>query len=710
MNKIINKTKLVLRVAKRGLNHTIRNKGRITIYGNSPIALAKISISHIKKYGIKDTALRLKQNLVKLDRIRANNLLFSNGMMAGITSEQINSWYRHHEKKVTAVVCSYNDADILPRCIESLLTTTTENELDIIIVDDYCQESSRSFLKQYESEPRIKVVYRKQNGGYTKAANTGIKEALKLNPNTDVVMINNDIEAKQGWLKALCFGAYGYGKNPEKIGIVGAKLLYPDGTIQHAGAHRNSDPDFKFEFDHYYRFRPSDYGPANVPEFYMAVTGACFFIKNTTLKTLGLFDEEYGFAHDDADYCLRAWDQNIRTLYFPSAELIHHEGLSRGKNPKIEALQKQSLVHFEKKWGSFLDDRNVKDEQGRIRVIYVFQTLGHSGGIRIGFEQANKLNPKKFAAEIWGLDAHDCPWKTEPHVKLKKFEDYDQMREALEKEQAIKVGTWWETLNPVWLASIKNGIPACSLQEFETWFYDEDDIMARSTVVANYKREFRYFTTASYQRDELEQATNINIRPERIIPCGYDHELYKPLKGETRKDDAVLALGRKFFQKNFDFIFKGWEKSLAKLKSKMWLFGYDADALARLNPDVKSFGAPSNEEVNKLYNQATVLIQASLHEGFCLPALEAMAAGCPLICTDMHGNRDFCHDGKNCLIIEQNNQAALSQAILRLMKDKKLQHKLREGGLKTAKNYTWDAIIPKLEKFYQDVESSFIKQ
>jgi glycosyltransferase involved in cell wall biosynthesis len=172
----------------------------------------------------------------------------------------------------------------------------------------------------------------------------------------------------------------------------------------------------------------------------------------------------------------------------------------------------------------------------------------------------------------------------------------------------------------------------------------------------------------------------------------------------------VLTLGRKFFQKNFNLIYKSWEQSLNKVKSKMWLFGYDADALARLNPDAKSFGAPSNEEVNKLYNQATVLIQASLHEGFCLPALEAMAAGCPLICTDMHGNRDFCHDGKNCLIIEQNNQAALSQAILRLMKDKKLQHKLREGGLKTAKNYTWDAIIPKLEKFYQDVESSFIKQ
>jgi len=339
MSKIVSKLKLVLRVTKRAGKSLIKNKGNVKIHGNSPYQLLKIVGGNIRKYGLKDTVLRAKQNLVKIDRIRGSNLIFANGMVAGITDEQIKTWHDSHQQKVTAVVCSYNDENILPRCIESLLSTTTKEELDIIIVDDYCQDSSREFLKKYESDSRIKVVYRKQNGGYTKAANTGIKEALKLNPDSDVVLINNDIEAKPGWLGALRYGAHAYGKEPEKTGIVGAKLLYPDGTIQHAGAHRNSDPEFKFEFDHYYRFRPSYYGPANIPKFYLAVTGACYFIKNSTIKTLGLFDEEYGFAHEEADYCMRAWDQGIRTLYFPSAELVHHEGLSRGKNPKIEAFQ-----------------------------------------------------------------------------------------------------------------------------------------------------------------------------------------------------------------------------------------------------------------------------------------------------------------------------------------------------------------------------------
>jgi glycosyltransferase involved in cell wall biosynthesis len=67
----------------------------------------------------------------------------------------------------------------------------------------------------------------------------------------------------------------------------------------------------------------------------------------------------------------------------------------------------------------------------------------------------------------------------------------------------------------------------------------------------------------------------------------------------------------------------------------------------------------ANQEVNELYNKATLFVQTSRHEGFCLPILEAMAAGCPVICTDAHGNRDFSFDGKNCLMVEQDDAEGL---------------------------------------------------
>ena len=61
---------------------------------------------------------------------------------------------------------------------------------------------------------------------------------------------------------------------------------------------------------------------------------------------------------------------------------------------------------------------------------------------------------------------------------------------------------------------------------------------------------------------------------------------------------------------------------------------------------------PSDEDVNELFNEATVFVQTSTHEGFCLPPLEAMATGGAVVCTDAHGNRDFCVDGENCLMPE----------------------------------------------------------
>lgn len=83
----------------------------------------------------------------------------------------------------------------------------------------------------------------------------------------------------------------------------------------------------------------------------------------------------------------------------------------------------------------------------------------------------------------------------------------------------------------------------------------------------------------------------------------------------------------------------------------MTISGWNADRLRELGP---KYGAryverPSDEGVNELFNQATVFVQTSTHEGFCLPPLEAMATGGAVVCTDAHGNRDFCVDGENCL-------------------------------------------------------------
>ncbi len=316
---------------------------------------------------------------------------------------------------------------------------------------------------------------------------------------------------------------------------------------------------------------------------------------------------------------------------------------------------------------------------------YVLAGVVDRAGSRVG-----------FAIEVWGLDLHGCPWDIPEKVRLRTFKNYERMTTALGSEEAIKVATWWETAFPVWLASVKKGVPVYFIQEFETWFYP-NDIVAQASVVSCYRKEFHNMTTSQYNLAEIE-ALGLKAK---AIPCGYDDATYRQVKGVKREKDVLLAVGRTFFQKNFPMTFDGW-KAMGEDRPKMWLFGAEPE-MAKLDKGITYFKQPSNEEVNKLYNRATVLVQTSRHEGFCLPILEAMAAGCPVICTDSHGNRDFCFDGKNCLMVEQDDVVGLKKALERLFSDPDLREKLSKEGLKTARKYRWNVVIDKVEAFYREV-------
>jgi glycosyltransferase involved in cell wall biosynthesis len=113
---------------------------------------------------------------------------------------------------------------------------------------------------------------------------------------------------------------------------------------------------------------------------------------------------------------------------------------------------------------------------------------------------------------------------------------------------------------------------------------------------------------------------------------------------------------------------------------------------------VRYFERPSDERVNELLNEATVFVQTSIHEGFCLPLLEAMAAGTPVVSTDAHGNRDFCRHGENCLIAEPDPES-VSAALGRVLQDAALRDRLVAGGLKTAAGYAWERRIDQIERF-----------
>jgi GT2 family glycosyltransferase len=588
------------------------------------------------------------------------------------------AWYRRNGRFVTVVIPSYGDAEPTLKAVKSLRRTTNSNKVRILVVDDGSPSAEQA--KLVNGVGKGNVILGAENVGFARNINRALAP-LAQDPSGDVVLLNNDVIAHRSWLESLQFAAYRH----DEIAVVGAKLLYPDETIQFAGSHRNlGAPDW---FDHRYRFKPGDHGPANVPLPVLAVTGACMYIKGEALRDVGPLDEEFGMAFEDVDFCLRVWEGGYRVQYHPPAVLTHAESKSRGREQGDRELA--SKDHFWRKWGDWFDRRPVTTEDGRLRIVYITQDTGVGGGHRVVFEHLERLAERGHDVSLYTLGGRPDWYDLE--VPVESFRKYEHLIDALTEVDALKVATWWETAEPVWLSSVRRGIPVYFVQDIETSYYPEQPDV-RNVVLASYRPEFRYLTTSPWNRDRLAE---LGFSATIVAP-GVDRDVYRPLADAASNSAAVLAVGRSHHLKNLELTVEAW-RGLPEPRPELWLFGIEPELAERYG--ARYFEKPSDERVNELLNEATLFVQSSRHEGFCLPLLEAMSAGTPTVCTDAHGNRGFCIDGENCLMAESTPESVRS-ALKTLLSDAALRERVRAKGLETAAELDWRTRGEELERFF----------
>jgi len=354
--------------------------------------------------------------------------------------------------------------------------------------------------------------------------------------------------------------------------------------------------------------------------------------------------------------------------------------------------ERASQRRFWEQWGDFFDARPVRTDAGALRVIYVTEDTGVGGGHRDIFEHLNGLLDRGHEVELWTL-AGEPDWFA-LRAPVRSFASYEELGRALEPVDAIKVATWWNTASTVWSASVLHGIPVYFVQDIETSYYPDDERL-RHQVLASYRHEFRYMTISSWNREKLRELGCHAV----LIPPGIDLENFRPLAGVERRTDMVLALGRSNPLKNLPLTLAAW-RALPEPRPELCLFGIEPRVAEE--PGVRYVLSPSDEEVNRLFNEATVFLQTSTHEGFCLPPLESMATGGAVVCTDAHGNRDFCSDGKNCLMPEGDRQD-VTGALRLLLEDPALRERLGTAGIATAADYAWPRRIDALERFLTDI-------
>ena len=251
--------------------------------------------------------------------------------------------------RVSLIIPTRDGAEVLSTCIRSIREKTDYPDYEIIIVDNgSVQEETRRLFAEFARDPPIRIMPYPGAFNFSAINNMAAREAT----GTIIGLINNDIEVTQkDWLTEMVAHAMW----PD-IGCVGAKLLYPDGRIQHGGvvlglygvaghAHRFARGDDPGYLD---RLRTVQ----NVS----AVTAACLVVRKQVFEAVGGLDETLAVAFNDVDFCLKVRAAGYLNVWTPHAELVHHESASRGHDftPAKATRFAGEYEIMQRRWGETL--------------------------------------------------------------------------------------------------------------------------------------------------------------------------------------------------------------------------------------------------------------------------------------------------------------------------------------------------------------------
>jgi GT2 family glycosyltransferase len=238
---------------------------------------------------------------------------------------------------VTVVIVSWNGKKLLRKCFDTFYRNTTKVDCRVVVVDNASSDGSVEMLREAYTD--VHVIGNFENTGFSIANNQGIKYALSLGSKY-VLLLNNDVEITEpNWLQELL----SVFESDSQVGVVGCKLLYPNGRLQHAGGvvalqvpyNRGEDQEDKGQYDKV--------------EFLDYVTGAVLLIRSDVVRQIGYLDPGFTPLYcEDTDWCLRAKFYRYKIAYTPKPTLIHHCGSSSSKlgNARRAFYFKRSFTRF----------------------------------------------------------------------------------------------------------------------------------------------------------------------------------------------------------------------------------------------------------------------------------------------------------------------------------------------------------------------------
>lgn len=236
------------------------------------------------------------------------------------------------EPLVSIIIPNKDQAEALKKCLDSIREKTSYRNYEIIIVENNSEEPETfAFYKKIAGE-KIKIVTWEGEFNYSAINNFGVRHAR----GDYLLLLNNDVEIINGdWLTEMLSHC-----QRKEVGIVGAKLYYPDNTIQHAGIIIGIGGVAGSVFVGLPRAFSGYLHKASIQLDLSAVTAACMLVKRSVFEQVGGLEEKLKVAFNDVDFCLRVREKGYLVVYDPYAELYHYESKTRGAEDTKEKIRR----------------------------------------------------------------------------------------------------------------------------------------------------------------------------------------------------------------------------------------------------------------------------------------------------------------------------------------------------------------------------------
>ena len=523
--------------------------------------------------------------------------------------------------KVTILVLTWNGLDYTRACLDSICQhTQLGTDVEVLVVDNGSTDGTLAYLHSLDW---VRVIANRKNLGFVRGNNVGIRAT----PVGDIILLNNDIVIRQlGWLEELRRVAY----SAVDIGIVGCRMILPDGRLLHAGAYMPLDTFWGQQIGSLEK-EVNQYG---YDRDVQAVVGACMYIKRAVLDAIGPLNEAFFSYFEDTDYCLQAAEVGFRTVCAGGVTLVHHENVSTKVNRVSHSqMFTKSQKIFRKRWERKL---MAKYETQVFWHSEVGSPSGYAVSSRELILQLDTLNVDVRLGYIYGTDWMDTQRDDHRIAAMRQRPKDLSLPQVVYAPGEVFIKNSGQYRIGYTMLEV-DGIPDDWVQLCNAL----DEVWVPSTFNA---RTF--------------QASGVT-RPIHVMPLGVNPDYFNPQIREFRTSPRYTFLS----------VFEWGERKAPEILLRAYARAFSAqdDVLLILKVfnrdpgvDIKaqmaalpSGSAPVallyNQEIpshqlGSLYRSADCFVLPARGEGWGMPILEAMACGLPAIATEWSAQTDFMNE------------------------------------------------------------------